>query len=80
MFGEDVEGIFEELNALTAKALGHHFGVYREPDYSPQPYAGWIILDVIRAFYPSDLGMKGCISLCVDIGEHLAALLREGTG
>ncbi len=51
VLGEDVEGIYEELNALTAVVLGHHFAVYREPEDSIRPYAGRIVLQVKRYFH-----------------------------
>ncbi len=80
VFGEDEEGIYEEIYALTSVVLDQHFAVYQEPEDSVRPYAGRIVLEVMPHTDPMWLGMKEYKYLYVNIAEHLAALLRKKTG
>jgi len=79
-FDEDSEGHFEELEAHVAIVLNQLIGVYKEPDYSPAPYAGKIVLVVLPRVDPFWLGMEEYVYLYVDVSDHLAALLRKNTG
>jgi len=79
-FDEDLEGHFEELTALVAEVLGQLIGVYLEPLYSPRPYGGKLVVEIRPWTYASEIGIEEPFDLNVDVSDHVAALLRKGTG
>lgn len=76
----DREGINEEIFAYTARILGADCVLYQEPETSPAPYRGRVVVDFRPVSDPLWLGMTEFQHVDVEISDYLAATLRKMTG
>ena len=82
-FDPDKEGLYEEIEALVAYAVGHIFGIFESKNEgSSNSSIRDIFLDLIPDLYPTDLGLRlsECNVVDLDVDDYLVALLRKKTG
>lgn len=81
-FEEDIEGIYEEKEALITFALGHIFAIFKEDGSWSGEEGSKLVLELRGGLDPSHIGLslEECEIVYLRVDEYLAALLRTKTG